>query len=156
MRQHPVINGDELIYINNFVYEVTSEGSKLKYILHPEGRIDNTTEGFRYEYHLKDHLGNTRMAFNADDPENPVQVNDYYPFGLIANNFQVSDDNKYLYNGKELQEGTDWYDYGWRMYDASIGRWHAIDRMAESYMTLSPYHYAGNNHTTDPPARNTY
>ncbi|MDC2276332.1 hypothetical protein PO118_03040, partial [Bacteroides thetaiotaomicron] len=39
------------------------------------------------------------------------------------------------YNGKELdrKNGLDWYDYGARMYDAALGRWHAVDPMSEKY-----------------------
>jgi RHS repeat-associated protein len=56
-------------------------------------------------------------------------------------------ENDYLYNGKELNEdfGLNWLDYGARWYDPSIGRWNAIDPLADSYAPYSPYNYVLNN-----------
>lgn len=54
-------------------------------------------------------------------------------------------DKKYLYNGKELQQGTDWLDYGARMYDPTIGRWMTLDPMAEKMRSWSTYAFCFNN-----------
>jgi RHS repeat-associated protein len=78
-----------------------------------------------------------------------VQADDYYPFGLAFNGYrrESSIGNEYLYNGKENQEelGLGWLDYGLRLYQSEIGRWHCIDPKAEQYPSVSPYAYVANN-----------
>lgn len=117
-----------------------------------EGLVNKTSGVYVYEYHLKDHLGNTRVAFQPNGGSTTTtQVADYYPFGSTYSPLSPAGTNKYLYNGKEKQDDAlsstalDEYDYSWRMYDPQLGRFHIQDRLAEKYWDFSPYQYAANN-----------
>jgi len=82
-----------------------------------------------------------------------LQEDSYYPFGMTMNGLNYLsgsksyEKNKYLYNGKELNDefGLDWYSYGSREYDAQLGRFHVIDNYSEKYYSMTPYQYGGNN-----------
>ncbi|MGQ8337100.1 DUF6443 domain-containing protein [Sunxiuqinia sp. A32] len=158
-----------LDYSGPFIYE----DGKLKSIFTSEGRIavfeEETGSGekdvlYKFEYNLKDHLGNTRMVFGGHTTGRPewVQRTDYYPFGMVLaqHNYTTFDEvktdqlpleNKFLYNGKEWQSdnmgsgGLDWYDYGARFYDPQLGRFHSVDPKATDYYFQSPFVYAANN-----------
>jgi len=121
----------------------------LDFVATEEGRAVKQTNGtYEYIYDMTDHLGNVRVSFKSDGRECPVmmQKDAYYPFGMRMDglSYDNSNDNNYLYNGKELEEEHDlnWYHYGARFYDPQLGRWHVVDPIDEMY---SPYSYCANN-----------
>ncbi|KAI9450319.1 hypothetical protein F5148DRAFT_1290903 [Russula earlei] len=64
-------------------------------------------------------------------------------------------ENKYKYNGKELQHeefsdgsGLELYATDFRSYDAQIGRFHQVDALSELNEDWSPYSFAQNNPIT--------
>lgn len=148
---------------------------KLRIIPTSEGYFDALSNQYIYNYtdHLgnvrlsysdtnKDGIVQPRRYFwqQCDgpwDPFNPpncidgwrpgeiVEVNNYYPFGLM-HNYTATTQNayQYKYNGKELQE-TGMYDYGARFYMPDIGRWGVIDPLAEKYQPFNAYNYVLNN-----------
>jgi len=134
-------------YSGSFVY---TDGA-IDFILTEEGRVNNKPEGFIYEYFLKDHLGNTRVSFEADDGTiNTTAETHYYPFGMTLHGLNQPlrhhrdpVKSQYLYNGKELQSdnGLEWYDYGARFYDAQLGRWTTPDPLAAEAPGWTPYRF---------------
>ncbi|HLO73032.1 MAG TPA: DUF6443 domain-containing protein [Flavobacterium sp.] len=127
---------------------------------------------YNYIFNYTDHLGNVRLSYATDPSDGVLKIieeNHYYPFGLKHSNYNsdqlilekseeeilkfvptnplLTSTYNYKYNGKEYQDelGLNMYDYGARNYMADIGRWGSIDGKAEKYLSLSPYHYAGNN-----------
>ena len=118
-------------YCGNAVYE----NGTLKYLLTEEGYV--TLADKKYHYYLQDHQGNNRVV--VDQAGNVEEVNHYYPFGGM---FASTDVQPYKYNEKEFDEDTKWYDYGARNYDAALGRFIAVDPMAEMRYGMSPYLYS--------------
>lgn len=136
-------------------------------VYNEEGRAFNTaTSGqtYRYEYVLRDHLGNTRLVFTDKNGNGSIDNTEilsethYYPFGKTFEGAWYNDASaskyKYLYNGKEVSDEfrLNFYDYGARWLDPGMGSWWEIDPKAESFSSLSPYNYADNNpvNTIDP------
>jgi RHS repeat-associated protein len=73
-----------------------------------------------------------------------IQTNNYYPFGAVFSQYSGSN-SKHLFNGKELQEETDWLDFHARYYMADLGRTTCMDPHAENYYGESSYSFMGNN-----------
>ena len=112
-------------------------------LLTEEGYVDLSASTPAYYYYLKDHQGNNRVVINSSGTVQ--ETNHYYPFGdVFASTGNVQ---PYKYNGKELdtKKGLNWYDYGARHYDATLGRWFVVDPLSEKMSAWSPYAYCFNN-----------
>ena len=109
---------------------------------------NGTIQPRRYRYQQCDGPWSPFNPPNCIDywkPGEIVELNDYYPFGLL-HNYTATTQNayQYKYNGKEIQE-SGMYDYGARFYMPDIGRWGVVDPAAELGRRFSPYNYAFDN-----------
>jgi hypothetical protein len=85
-------------YNGNLVFDKNRD---LEYILFDEGRIVNNNGVFEHEYHLKDHLGSTRVAFIPNGMTTTVvQENSYYPFGSKIDALSFNNPN---YNNRAVK-----------------------------------------------------
>jgi RHS repeat-associated protein len=144
-------------YVSGLQY--SGSGNMLDFIQTEEGRYIYSSG--KYQYNLTDHLGNVRVVLQRDGDNTGVeQENEYYAFGLNVNRTNVSPENKYLYNGKELQEDYGWnrYDYGARFYDPVTGRFNTVDPLADQFPWQSGYASFDNNpiNKIDPDGRAAY
>jgi RHS repeat-associated protein len=176
-------------YLAGMVYQETVVANvstkELDFVASPEGRALLThkilgtpappsgaggADKFRFEYSLKDHLGNLRVSCRCGEPKRDaqgiiipegqpgagieslavVQEQQYDAWGLAFNavSSSVAENlkDKFTYNGKEQINDLDlgWNDYGFRMYDATIGRWSAVDLLTENNYFSSGYTYVLN------------
>jgi RHS repeat-associated protein len=135
-------------YAGGFEYRQVGAANQLYRISLREGQAVLRGNKVSFEYFLKDHLGNVRVVFN--EKGETLQRTDYYPFGLSINRDGALPKvqnwvNRYLYNGKELQVGTEYLDFGARLYMPEAGRWGVVDPMAEKNHDVSGYSYVLNN-----------
>ncbi|WP_411811938.1 DUF6443 domain-containing protein [Chryseobacterium scophthalmum] len=144
---------------------------KLRIIPTSEGYYDYLSK--MYVYHYKDQIGNIRLSYtdsNKDGiiqprqyrqvqcygsgvdqmcidyfkPGEIVEVNDYYPFGLLHNyNFTSQNAYQYKFQEQELQENG-WYSFKWRNYMPDTGRFFNIDPLSEKYAYQSHYNFSEN------------
>ena len=142
-------------YAGNYIYE----NNTLQFFNQPEGYIQHKSGIFSYVYQYKDHLGNVRLSYaDVSTTNTPVleiiEESNYYPFGLKHkgyNNAISSNGNstaqKWSFEGVELEEslGYNSYEMDFRHYDPAIGRFMAIDPMAEERNWLTPYNFVQNN-----------
>ena len=124
------------IYKNGVLYQIS----------HDEGRIING----EYEYNIKDHLGNLRVAFRDSlGVAKITQSNSYGIWGEILPTLSYlkplwKEDN-FRFTGKENLPETGYIDFGARFYDNIVPRFISIDPMADSSKQYSPFIYGNAN-----------
>lgn len=147
-------------YVKEYVGGIEYENNNLDAIYFEDGRAILDGGAFKYQYCLKDNLGNTRVMFEdgGNGVVSIVQENHYYSFGLLQNGeWSQPNVSDYTFGGKELNEdfGLGWQDFGARWRDPAIIGWGQIDALAGDYISWSPYNFVANNPLkfTDPDGR---
>jgi RHS repeat-associated protein len=129
-------------YVGDFIRVVNSSGEfdQVYYYnsIQQVGKKD--FDGEMYFYH-PDHLGSTNLMTNSAGEI--VEETRYLPFGAVI----FRGDEKFLYNGKELDK-TGLYYYGARYYDSFLRKFTQPDSVIPSVydpQSLNKYSYVKNN-----------
>ena len=119
----------------------------------------NGLSGSTYSYYRRDHLGNNREVWRANDNAT-YQRTQYYPSGLPWAESINSGAQSRKYNGKEWIEmhGLDEYYSQARTLYPAIVRTPTMDPLCEKYYSISPYAWCGNNpvNRIDPDGRDDF
>ena len=129
-------------YLGNLIFK----NGVLYQISHDEGRIING----EYEYNIKDHLGNLRVAFR--DSLGVAKITQSNSYGIWGETLPTlsylkslwKEDN-FRFTGKESLQGTEYIDFGARFYDNIVPRFLSIDPLSELNTRFSPMVYGNAN-----------
>ena len=161
-------------YRGSFVYDIGGDGSQtLQSVAVSTGRLialtgTNGAVSFESDGFVTDHLGNVAAVVNLSASSSTstgafiLEQNGYHPFGTKIDLGCNLSTNRWRYAGKEEQDiaGMDLrlLDFGARFYDPYTLRWNAVDPLASSYLSSSPYVYCNNSpvNIVDPIGMNWY
>jgi RHS repeat-associated protein len=145
----------------DYLKKLELKSGQIDAINHENGRFRKESSQWKYEYSIKDHLGNVRSVFEDGNNDGYIstteirQRNDYYAFGLeqkashLGSQNNGDHANRYKYNGKELIKEMDLslLHYGARLHDGALGRFLTVDAMSTEpeQVDKSPYAYGWNN-----------
>ncbi len=101
-------------------------------------------------------VSDRKIGFDGDQDEQAdyyeaevLSASDYYPFGwsMPGRQFAGSEKYRFGFNGKE--NDSEWgsqviQDYGFRIYNPSIGKFLSVDPLSPDYPELTPYQFASN------------
>jgi len=98
-------------------------------------------------YQLDNHLGSASLEL--DETADIITYEEYHPFGTTSyrsgRTETETSQKRYKYVGKERDEETGLYYYGFRYYAAWLCRFVSVDPMKGERVWLSPYNYCQNN-----------
>jgi RHS repeat-associated protein len=131
---------------SDYLGNIIKKNDVLYQISHDEGRI---IDG-EYEYNIKDHLGNLRVAFR--DSLGIAKISQHYAYGVWGEDMPTMSYTKqawkadnFRFTGKENLQGTGFIDFGARWYDNLVPRFTTIDPLSELSRRFSPTVYGNDN-----------
>lgn len=136
-------SSETMEYLGNFVLK----NGKLAKVLFLGGYATvDAVNAIKYHYFTHDQQGNVRAVFDDDG-----KVEQYLTYDALGNIIPELCGNvgfqPYAFNGKENDRtfGVNLHNFGYRMYDSSLGRWTSVDRKSEDYLSTTPYAFCLNN-----------
>jgi RHS repeat-associated protein len=124
------------------------------------GMGTNTRELGEKSFELSNHLGNVlvtvsdKLVYKTSSgtiyfEAEITSITDYYPFGsCISIRSFSSTAYRYGFNGKEKDNESNCYDYGFRIYYPALCKFLSVDPLFVSFAWYTPYQFAGNMPTS--------
>ncbi|HTG57484.1 MAG TPA: RHS repeat-associated core domain-containing protein, partial [Niabella sp.] len=132
-------------YVGGLIFE----GNVLQHVGTEEGRVRLESGQWRYDYFLKDNLGNVRVMLA--DNATPLEETHYYPFGLTQRGISTRQtgnlhNKEKTFQDQQIDEDLDlnWVQFKWRNHDPQIGRFIEVDPLSEDYVHNSTYAFSEN------------
>jgi RHS repeat-associated protein len=132
-------------YLGGMIFE----NNVLQHVATEEGRVRLASGQWRYDYFLKDHLGNVRVMLN--DIAAPLEETHYYPFGLTQRGISTRQtgslhNKEKTFQDQQIDEDLDlnWVQFKYRNHDPQIGRFIEVDPLSGDYPHNSTYAFSEN------------
>ena len=128
----------------NVNYELSNHLGNVRIVLSDRKLVEPTSLGTAENGNLNEIVAN-QTYFTPD----VLVYNDYYAFGMLKPDRHGETENyRYGFQGQEMDDEVkgkgNSVNYKYRMYDARIGRFFAVDPLTSKYPQWGPYNFSGN------------